>query len=64
MEQISRILNKEERRMNTIDKIWFSGDRIFMQTEQGKVFSRPLEKEKKRFNPDCINWQKNYLVSN
>ena len=29
--------------MNTIDKIWFSGDRIFMQTEQGKVFSRPLE---------------------
>ena len=29
--------------MKTIDSIWFSGDRIFMKTEQGEVASRPLE---------------------
>lgn len=29
--------------MKTIDKIWFSGNRIFVRTEQGDVFSRPLE---------------------
>ena len=29
--------------MKTIGKIWFSENRIFMQTEQGEVFSRPLE---------------------
>ena len=29
--------------MNTIDKIWFSEDRIFMKTERGEVLSRPLE---------------------
>jgi hypothetical protein len=29
--------------MKTIGKIWFSDDRIFLKTEQGEVFSRPLE---------------------
>ena len=29
--------------MKTIEKIWFSGDRIFMQTDKKDVFSRPLE---------------------
>lgn len=29
--------------MKTIEKIWFLENRIFMQTEQGEVFSRPLE---------------------
>jgi len=29
--------------METIGKIWFSDNRIFMQTEQGEIFSRPLE---------------------
>ena len=29
--------------MKTIEKIWFSGDRIYMKTEQGDVFNRPLE---------------------
>jgi len=29
--------------MKTIEKIWFAENRIFMQTEQGEVFSRPLE---------------------
>ena len=30
-------------KMKTIEKIWFSANRIFLQTEQGEVFSRPLE---------------------
>jgi hypothetical protein len=29
--------------MKTIAEIWFSGNRIFMKTEQGEVYSRPLE---------------------
>jgi hypothetical protein len=29
--------------MKTVEKIWFSGDRIFLKTEQGEVVSRPLE---------------------
>jgi hypothetical protein len=29
--------------MKTIDSIWFSGDRIFMKTEQGEVSSRLLK---------------------
>jgi len=29
--------------MKTIEKIWFSEDTVSMQTEQGEVFSRPLE---------------------
>jgi hypothetical protein len=29
--------------MKTIAKIWFSKDRIFLETEQGETFSRPLE---------------------
>lgn len=29
--------------MKTIEKIWFSENRIFLKTEQGEVFSRPLE---------------------
>ena len=29
--------------MKTIEKIWFSDDRIYLKTEQGDVFSRPLE---------------------
>ena len=29
--------------MKTIDSIWFSDNRIYMKTEQGDVFSRPLE---------------------
>ena len=29
--------------MKAIEKIWFSEDRIFMQTDKGDVFSRPLE---------------------
>ena len=29
--------------MKTIAKVWFSGNRIFMQTGQGEVFSKPLE---------------------
>lgn len=31
------------KKMKTIEKIWFSEYSIFMQTEQGEVFSRPLE---------------------
>ena len=31
------------KKMKTIANIWFSEDRIFMQTEQGEVLSRPLE---------------------
>ncbi|MDR2809359.1 MAG: DUF2442 domain-containing protein [Tannerellaceae bacterium] len=30
-------------KMKTIEKIWFSEDRIFLKTEQGEMFSRPLE---------------------
>jgi hypothetical protein len=30
-------------KMKTIEKIWFSENRIFLKTEQGEVFSRPLE---------------------
>jgi len=30
-------------KMKTIEKIWFLGNRIFLKTEQGDVFSRPLE---------------------
>jgi hypothetical protein len=29
--------------MKEIEKIWFSRNRIFIQTEQNEVFSRPLE---------------------
>ena len=29
--------------MKTIAKIWFTENSIFMQTEQGEVFERPLE---------------------
>ena len=29
--------------MRTIENVWFSVNRIFMQTEQGKVYNRPLE---------------------
>ena len=29
--------------MNTIKKIWFKGNRIFMETEKGETFSRALE---------------------
>jgi hypothetical protein len=29
--------------MKTIENIWFSVNRIFMQTEQGDVYNRPLE---------------------
>jgi len=29
--------------MKTIEKIWFSDNRIFMKTEQGDVYNRPLE---------------------
>ncbi|MDR2207095.1 MAG: DUF2442 domain-containing protein [Flavobacteriaceae bacterium] len=29
--------------MKTIKRIWFSESRIFMKTEQGEMFSRPLE---------------------
>ena len=29
--------------MKAIDKIWFSEDRIFIKTDAGEVFSRPLE---------------------
>lgn len=29
--------------MDTIKKIWFDGSRIYMKTEAGKTFSRPLE---------------------
>ena len=29
--------------MKTIEKIWFSDSRIYLKTEQGDVFSRPLE---------------------
>jgi hypothetical protein len=29
--------------MKTIEKIWFTESRIFMQTREGEVFSRPLE---------------------
>jgi hypothetical protein len=27
----------------TIEKIWFSGNRVFLKTEQGDTYSRPLE---------------------
>jgi len=33
----------EIKKMKTIEKIWFSDNRIYMKTEQGNVFSRPLE---------------------
>ena len=33
----------EIEKMKTIEKNWFSGNRIYMKTEQGDVFSRPLE---------------------
>ena len=29
--------------MNTIKKIWFKGNRIFMETENGEIYSRALE---------------------
>lgn len=29
--------------METIRKIWFAEERIFVRTESGKTFSRPLE---------------------
>ena len=29
--------------MKTIENIWFSENRIFMKTEQGEIFDRPLE---------------------
>ncbi|MCL2598229.1 MAG: DUF2442 domain-containing protein [Paludibacter sp.] len=29
--------------MKTIEKIWFLENRIYMQTQQGDIFSRPLE---------------------
>ena len=29
--------------MERIKEIWFTGHRIFMKTEEGKIFSRPLE---------------------
>lgn len=29
--------------MDTIKKIWFKGNRIFMETEKGEVYSRALE---------------------
>lgn len=29
--------------MDTIKKIWFDSDRIYMETAAGKTFSRPLE---------------------
>jgi len=29
--------------MKTIEKIWFSENRIYMKTEQGETLSRPLE---------------------
>ena len=33
----------EIKKMKTIEKIWFSDNRIYMRLEQGNVFSRPLE---------------------
>jgi hypothetical protein len=30
-------------KMETIEKIWFSGNRIFLKTEQGNTYNRPLE---------------------
>jgi hypothetical protein len=33
----------EMNKMRTIEKIWFSENRIFLKTEQGETFSRPLE---------------------
>ena len=37
---ITKIDNME---MKTIAEIWFSENRIFMKTEQGEIYSRPLE---------------------
>ena len=34
---------KELKVMDTIKDIWFDANRIYMQTEAGKTFSRPLE---------------------
>ena len=31
------------KKMKTIEKVWFTENRVFIQTEQGEVFSRPLE---------------------
>jgi len=36
-------ITKIKLNMKTIEKIWFSENRIFMRTEQGEVFSRALE---------------------
>jgi len=36
-------ITKIEKTMKTIEKIWFLENRIYMQTQQGDIFSRPLE---------------------
>jgi hypothetical protein len=58
-------------KLKTISNVWFSESRIFMKTEQGDVFSRPLEafpllknaseEERKKFRigplKDDLRWE-------